>query len=73
MRRGLPLFRAVAGVAMLAAFFAVKCCIFGLRSSGRRFSGWSHRLPTVVGCRGLGGGGDAGSLTLRCSATRVAN
>ena len=31
------------------------------------------RWPAVVGCRGLGGGGDAGTLTLRCSATRVAN
>ena len=31
----------------------------------------SPRRPTVVGCRGLGGGGDAWSLTSRCSATRI--
>ena len=29
----------------------------------------SPRWPTVVGRRGLGSGGDAGSLTPRCSAT----
>ena len=30
--------------------------------------GW---LPTTVGCRGLGGGGDAGSPTPRCSVTPI--
>ena len=45
--------------------------IFALRPAGRECPFFSPRWPTTVGCRGLGGGGDAWSLTPRCSATLV--
>ena len=46
-------------------------CVFRTPSSWTSSPRWSPRWSTVVGCRGLGGGGDAGSLTPRCSATRI--
>ena len=44
---------------------------FVLRPAGRECPFFSFRALTAVGCRGLGGGGDARSLTPRCSVTPV--
>ena len=47
------------------------CGLFELRPAGRECPFFSPRRPTVVGCRGLGGDGDAGGLTPSCSVTLI--
>ena len=47
------------------------CGLFRTPSTRTSSPSASPRWPTVVGCRGLEVVGDAGSLTLRCSATPI--
>ena len=49
---------------------AVFACVW--TSAADAEPSWMSPLrPTVVGCRGFGGGGDVGSQTPRCSATLI--